>query len=130
GADGVGIAVDGDHAAVGAIEHRRGVAAGAEGAIDVAAAVTRLQRIDDLVQEDGNVTLAHASPAPSPRTKAAILSRSESRRACQRPGFQSWNLSPLPTRITPSETSRTLPNSARREKGPSGSMAMVRADAD
>ena len=50
----------------------------------------------------------HASPPPRPRTKAAILSRSESRRACQRPGFHSWNLSPLPTSITPSPTSSTL----------------------
>src|SRR5262249_57686378 len=103
--------------------------AGAEGAIDIAAAVARLQRVDDLGQQDGDVTLAHAS-VPRPRTKAAILSRSESRRCCQRPGFHSWNLSPLPTSITPSETSSTLAHSGGKVKRPSGSIAIVRALAD
>ena len=89
GADGVGITIDGNHLAVGAIEHGRGVAAGTEGAVDIAAAIARLQGVDHFVQQDGDVTVAHASPPPRPRTKAAILSRSESRRACQRPGFHS-----------------------------------------
>src|SRR5205085_9736568 len=124
-----GITVERDHLALGAIEHGARVAAGAEGAIDIAATIARPQRIDDLARENGDVAgVAHVSPVPRPRTKAAILSRSESRRVCQRPGFHSWNLSPLPTSITPSPISSTLANSAGSEKRPSGSMAMVRAE--
>src|SRR6185437_14329475 len=125
----IGIAVDRDHLARGAIEDRGGVAAGAERAVDITAAVARLQRIDHFVQEHGNMT-AHASPPVRPRTKASILARSASRRACQRLGFHSWNLSPLPTSITPSSTSSTCANSAGMVKRPSGSSGIVRADAE
>src|SRR5262249_22274977 len=130
GGDRVGIAVDRDDLALGAIEHGAGVATGAERAVEVAAAVRRAQRVHDLAGQHGNVTGAHASPVPRPRTKAAIFSRSVSRRCCQRPGFHIWNLSPLPTSITPSPTSSTLANSAGKVKRPSGSIAMVRALAD
>ena len=65
GGDGVGIAVDGDHLAVGAIEHRRRVAAGAERAVEIAAAVARLQRVDDFARENGDMAGGvHASPPP------------------------------------------------------------------
>src|SRR5436190_14699536 len=129
GGDGIGIAVDGDHLASGAIEERRRVAAAAEGAVDIAAAVARLERVDDFVQQHGNMT-AHASPPVRPRTKASILARSASRRACQRLGFHNWNLSPLPTSITPSSTSSASANSAGMVKRPSGSSGMVRALAE
>ena len=102
----VGITVDGDHLAIRTIEHRGRVAARAERAIEVTPAVARLQRIDDLAHHHRDVASAgHASPPLSPRTNAAIFSRSASRRACQRAGFQSWNFSTLPTSMTPSVAS-------------------------
>src|SRR5262245_61269399 len=137
GRDGVGIAIDRDHLAVRAVEHGARIAAGAEGAVDITAAIARPQGIDDLARQHRNVAGrgVHASSPPlseleRPRTNAAILSRSPSRRCCQRPGFHIWNLSPLPTSITPSPTSSALTNSPGSVKRPSGSMAMVRALAE
>ena len=54
-ADGRGIAVDGDDAGIGGVENGARVAAGAEGAVDIDAAVTRLKRIQHFGQHHGHV---------------------------------------------------------------------------
>src|SRR5262249_47053234 len=125
--------IERDHLAVGLVEQGRRVAAAAEGAVEIALAASGLQRVNNFVDEHGNVPghrATHVSPPSRPRTKAAMRALSASRRACQRLGFHSWNLSPLPTSITPSLTSSTSANSAGSEKRPSGSIGMVRAEAD
>src|SRR5579864_2679725 len=53
------VAVERDHAAVGAIEQRRGVAAAPEGAVDIKRTVSRLYGLKRLLEENGCVSFAH-----------------------------------------------------------------------
>src|SRR5262245_46978973 len=55
------IPVDADHLAIGGCENGARIAAGAEGAVDVDAAVTRLEEADRLATEHGNVECRSAS---------------------------------------------------------------------
>ncbi len=52
GGNGMGVAVDGDHPAVGGGEDRPAVAAGAEGAVDIEAAIAGRERLQHLVEHD------------------------------------------------------------------------------
>src|SRR6202034_1464326 len=94
--DGVGIAVDAEHAALGGAEDRARVAAAAEGRVDVARAVAGIERRDHLVEHDGDMA-AHA-PAPV-RCARARLRRSACTGA-KRSLSQIWNLRPMPTKVT------------------------------
>src|SRR5579862_1892980 len=94
--DGVGIAVDAEHAAFRGGKDRARIAAAAEGRVDVARAVARVQRLDDFVEHHGDVA-AHA-PAPV-RCASARLRRSACTGA-KRSLSQIWNLRPMPTKVT------------------------------
>ena len=52
GGNGMGVAVDGDHPAVGGGEDRPAVAAGAEGTVDIEAAIAGRERLQHLVEHD------------------------------------------------------------------------------
>ena len=58
------VAIDADHWQFGGGENGAGIAAGAERAVDVDAAVTRREKLDDGTAEHGNVTSQSASDSP------------------------------------------------------------------
>ena len=58
--DGVGIAVDRPQRAVGRVQDGRGIAAAAESAVQVGAAIVRGERLQHFRQHDGDVPGAHA----------------------------------------------------------------------
>ena len=64
GFDGFGVTVDGDDDAVRSIENGAGVATRAKSAIDIGTAGFGRERLNDLGQEDGNVTGRSASGRP------------------------------------------------------------------
>ena len=75
--DRAAVAVDADHAAVGGIENRARMSAGAERAVDVDAAVARREILERLAGEHGNVTGQSASDSAS-----AVAARHHSRALC------------------------------------------------
>ena len=75
--DRVAVAVDADDARAAAAQDRARVAAGAERAVDIDAAVARLQVLEHLAGEHGNVTGQSASDSAS-----AVAARHHSRALC------------------------------------------------
>ena len=70
--DRVRVAVDADHPAVGGREDGAGIAAGAEGAVDIDAAVTDVEKLDRRAAEHGNVAGRSASDSAQPPPPAVI----------------------------------------------------------
>ena len=64
--DGGGIAVDAQHAAIGGFEDGGGIAAAAEGAVDILPAVARLQHLQHFVQHDRKMAARDAGHRASP----------------------------------------------------------------
>ena len=63
------VAVDADHAAIGGVEHHARVAAGAEGAVDIDAAVLEIEEAERGRTEHGSVTSQSASDRPVSRRR-------------------------------------------------------------
>ena len=69
------VAIDADHAAIGGLEHQARVTAGAEGAVDINAAVLEIEEIQRGRTEHGSVTSQSASDSRFPAVAARHLSR-------------------------------------------------------
>src|SRR5215475_2243369 len=141
------VAVDRQHPAVGRGEDRARIAAGPEGPVDVDAARSDAEMLDDRTDEHGNmagqsasdvrvtgVAARHHSRAPSSasgrlesrrrvsvRTAAVAFARC-ARKRC---GSQIWNLWPRPTNATASVIPACDFNSSGRTTRPSPSMLTV-----
>src|SRR5579862_9409883 len=99
--DGVGIAIDAEHAAIGGFENGAGIAAAAEGAVDIMLAVLGREQREHFVQHHGKMA-AHVSPRESlaiSRSRLALMRAMRSAStAAKRSLSQIWNFCDMPTK--------------------------------
>src|SRR5262249_9296814 len=113
------VVVDRVNRAAGAREQRRGIAAAAEGGIDVDRVIARGERGHHLFEHHGNVA-AHAAPPPEERAARARARRSFCT-GSKRTGSQIWNFWPKPMNITRSLMPAWAMNSSGSRIRPSSS---------
>src|SRR5690242_15016839 len=99
--DGVGIAIDAEHAAVGGLENGARIAAAAEGAVDIVLAILGREQRQDFIQHHGKMA-AHPSPRESlaiSRSRLALMRAMRSASiAAKRSLSQIWNFCDMPTK--------------------------------
>ena len=106
------VAVDADHPAIGRVENGAGIAAGAESAVDIDAAIARREEVQRLSGEHGNVPGQSASDSVS-----AVAARHHSRAPC---GFAARSAPSRlrSTRIFPVASASSASNVAGIDTGP------------